>query len=78
MLDPIPLTYVITGGIFVMACAWFNFKSGLRKGQEEGIEFILNTLADNHVIEIQYKNNSATIVRGNREGASLNFDKIIQ
>ena len=61
-----------------MACAWFNFRQGLRKGHEEGVEFILTALADSHVIEIQYLNNSANIVRGEKEGAVLRFGRPIQ
>jgi hypothetical protein len=78
MIGAIPYSYAIVGGIFVMACAWFNYRSGLRKGHEEGIEFLLSTLADNHVIEIQLRDNTAKIVRGSQEGAYLHFDNFIQ
>ena len=78
MIGAIPYSYAIVGGIFVMACAWFNYRSGLRKGHEVGIEFLLSTLADNHVIEIQLRDNTAKIVRGSQEGAYLHFDNFIQ
>jgi len=78
MIGAIPYSYAIVGGIFVMACAWFNYRSGLHKGHEEGIEFMLSTLADNHVIEIQLRDRGAKIVRGSQEGAYLHFDNFIQ
>jgi len=78
MFDTIPIMEALLGGLFVAACAFFNYRSGLKKGQELGIEFTLNTLELKNVIKIDYVNNSTTIVRGDIEGAKWRLDQVTQ
>ena len=78
MFSTIPITWALVGGLFVAACAFFNYRAGLRRGQELGIEFTLNTLEYKNVIKINYLHNSTTIVRGDIEGAKWRLDQIIQ
>lgn len=78
MFDTIPIMEALLGGLFVAACAFFNYRSGLKKGQELGIEFTLNTLELKNVIKIDYLNNSTTIVRGDIEGAKWRLEQVTQ
>lgn len=62
MLELIKDPIVWGMGLFVLLCAWHNFKVGYKQGVAEGVDVVLHMLSAEKLIDLEHKDDGEIVI----------------
>tara|TARA_B100000768_G_C11247563_1_gene362507 strand:+ start:31 stop:273 length:243 start_codon:yes stop_codon:yes gene_type:complete len=68
-----PITWGM--GLFVLLCAWHNFKAGHKQGLLEGVDVTLAMLSQQNLIELEHGNDGEVIINAKDGNSTKLLDK---